>query len=264
MPWGWECRAKLVKQLPAKPTEKRGQLSSAVQNPGPHHYEMPEVYCGKGNSGIKRAPAYTFGQQTPVTFNKPVILGCAPMLDISGMGPKGQYKIKHDTISPRIDPQEKGKNPGPGTYVPRSEVKYKRPPAYSMRPAARPDYQPSDQWSPSPNMYLPYLPGKKKSPAYSFGSMSKELSGPAIPSPGTYEPNFKYIEKSKPAYSFGAPWRSLKPPKIPPPNTYCEKKFMYTKRTIPAPSFGIRHTPYLGKRHEYLKSSKLDLVISEL
>ena len=45
---------------------------------------------GKGYSSIKRAPAYTFGQQMPVSFNKPVLMGTAPMLHTCGMGPKGK------------------------------------------------------------------------------------------------------------------------------------------------------------------------------
>ena len=73
----------------------------------------------------------------------------------------GEYKIKHGTISPRMDSKEQEKSPGPASYVPYLNTSYKRPPAYTMRPAARAVYQPSDQWTPSPNMYLPYIPGKK-------------------------------------------------------------------------------------------------------
>ncbi|CAH2102361.1 unnamed protein product [Euphydryas editha] len=264
MPWGWECRAKLIKQVPTKPTKPRGQVSCDAKCPGPNHYETPEIFCGKGYSHIKRAPAFTFGHLTPVSKSKPPILNSAPMLDTSGMGPKGGYKVKHGVVSPRIEvSQEKGRTPGPANYAPRSEIMYKRPPAYSMRPPAPPPYQPWDQWTPSPNMYLPRIPGKKNSPAYTFGNPAKELSSQMIPCPGSHDPKFKYVQKTKPAFSFGAPYRSLKPPKVPPPNTYCEKKFMYPKRTIPAPSFGIRHTPYLGKQHEYLKSSKLDLIVTK-
>lgn len=37
---------------------------------------------------------------------------------------------------------------------------------------------------------------------------------------------------------------------------------MYPKRTTPSPTFGIRHSPYLGKQEEYLKPSNLCIVIS--
>ncbi|XP_050342577.1 uncharacterized protein LOC126768460 [Nymphalis io] len=262
MMWGWECRAKLVKQVPAKPTKSRGPVSCALKCPGPNHYETPEIFCGKGYSLIKRAPAFTFGHRTPYCQSKPPILKSAPLLDTSGFGRKGNYKIKHGVVSPRIKPPDENmKGPGPGIYKPRNEIMYKRPPVYTMRPAAKPPYQPWDQWTPSPNMYWPRMPGKKSFPAFTFGSTVKELSTQIYPSPGDHEPKFEYVQKNKPAYSFGAPYRSLKPAKVPPPNTYCEKKFMYPKRTIPAPSFGIRHTRYLGKQQEYLKSSKLDIVI---
>lgn len=45
MPWGWECRAKLIKQVPTKPTKPRGTISSASKCPGPNHYETPEIFC---------------------------------------------------------------------------------------------------------------------------------------------------------------------------------------------------------------------------
>lgn len=45
MPWGWECRAKLIKQVPTKPTTPRGIVSSASKCPGPNHYETPEIFC---------------------------------------------------------------------------------------------------------------------------------------------------------------------------------------------------------------------------
>lgn len=49
---------------------------------------------GRGYSHIKRAPAFTFGHLTPVTKSKPLILNSAPMLDTSGMGPKGTFLYK--------------------------------------------------------------------------------------------------------------------------------------------------------------------------
>lgn len=36
---------------------------------------------------------------------------------------------------------------------------------------------------------------------------------------------------------------------------------MVTKQTIPAPSFGIRHSPFVGQQETYLRSSKLDLQV---
>lgn len=53
---------------------------------------------GRGYSHIKRAPAFTFGHLTPVTKSKPPILNSAPMLDTSGMGPKGTFLYKFNIL----------------------------------------------------------------------------------------------------------------------------------------------------------------------
>lgn len=39
---------------------------------------------------------------------------------------------------------------------------------------------------------------------------------------------------------------------------------MVSKRTIPAPSFGIRHSKYLGEPEVYLRPEKLNYLTSEL
>ncbi|CAG9581502.1 unnamed protein product [Danaus chrysippus] len=278
MPWGWECRAKLLKQLPSKPTERKGKVSLEFENPAPNCYDTPELYCGNGYSHIKRSPAFTFGHNIPTKYGNSAISPSAPMLDICGKGHKGLYKVKHGIMSPPLElPREKVKMPGPCNYAPNISIRYKKAPIYSMRPAARPPYQPWDQWTPSPNMYLPYIPGKKRYPAYSFGNVAKADSTQKIPDPGAHDPNFNYVKRKQPAFSFGAPYRSLKPMKKPAPNAHCEKKvleikkllkvaiilhFMYIKPTIPAPTFGIRHSPYLGVDAEYLKPENLKIVIS--
>ncbi|XP_072940927.1 uncharacterized protein [Epargyreus clarus] len=260
MPWGWECRAKLIKQVPAKPTEKRKPVSAGVQGPAPNHYEIPQIFCGKGFSNVKRAPAYTFGHLT-VMRTKPITTPYAPMFNTQGLGRKGQHRITHSVVGPLRDPPGgKLKVPGPGAYTPNARLRYKRPPAYSVRPAARPPYEPWDQWTPPPNMYCPPHIGKK-APAYTFGCMVKPLQPQELPGPGQHDPKFEYVDKNKPAFSFGGPFKPLKPQDTPSPNTYCEKKFIYPKRTIPAPSFGIRHSPYLGKQEEFMKPSKLELNI---
>lgn len=47
---------------------------------------------GKGYDKIKRAPAYTFGHMTPVSFAKPAALPYAPQIDVQGMNKKGGMK----------------------------------------------------------------------------------------------------------------------------------------------------------------------------
>ncbi|RVE48163.1 hypothetical protein evm_007223 [Chilo suppressalis] len=264
MPWGWECRAKLIKQRPTKPTERKGKVSGEAPMPGPQHYQPPQIFCGKGFSKIKRAPAYTFGQVTPSSFQKPATTQNARMFNVQGYRRDGgQYRVTHGVVTAHLEPpSDKTRVPGPGAHAPRTiQIRYKRPPAYTLRPAARPTYQPWDQWTPPPNMYCPPIPGKNY-PAYSLGNMPRELKMQDFPGPGEHDPNFNFVKKSKPAFSFGAPFRSLKPPKVPAPNTYCEKKFMVQKPTVPAPSFGIRHTQYLGNQDVYLKPSKLDIFSS--
>ncbi|XP_039759221.1 outer dense fiber protein 3-like protein 2 [Pararge aegeria] len=263
MPWGWEFRAKLIKQIPAKPTQHRGKVLGELTGPGPMQYDAPEILGGKGYSHIQRSPAYSFGYRTPL-ITKPVIKPTAPMLNTRGMGSKGSHKIKLGLVSPRIEaPEAKTLTPGPAAYVPRTSIRYKRTPAFSIRPAARPPYEPWDQWTPSPNMYLPHQPGRKRPPAYTFGNaLQKSVALNQMPCPGSHDPNFNYIRRTKPAFSFGAPYKSLREPQKPAPNAYCQKKLMYTKRTIPAPTFGIKHSPYLGREEEYLKPSNLKVFIS--
>ncbi|KAJ0182428.1 hypothetical protein K1T71_001797 [Dendrolimus kikuchii] len=267
MPWGWECRAKFVKQLPAMPVERRGPVAGEERAPGPNQYNPPQIFCGSGYSKIKRAPAYTFGHLTKVSLAKPVTTPYAPMFNCQGMSTKGgmsPYKIPGSVVTPHIEPPcDKLKVPAPGAYTPCFSVRYKRAPVFNCRPPARPPYQAWDQWTPPPNMYYPPIP-KRRPPAYSLGYAAHDLKAVEFPGPGEHEPNFNYVKSTKPAYSFGAPFKRIKPPKNPPPNTYCEKKFMVSKRSIPAPSFGIRHSPYLGQQETYLKSSKLDLLTSNV
>ncbi|CAB3240876.1 unnamed protein product [Arctia plantaginis] len=261
MPWGWECRERLVRQKILNPTVRKNAISQEASMPGPDHYETPELYCGPGYSHIKRMPAYTFGYNTKLIV-KPPYRPNAIMLDVRGIGPKGPFRIPGSIISPQIEPPSpKTKVPGPGTYVPRGDSRYKRTPAYTAMPKARPPYQPWDQWTPPPNLYLPPIP-EKKAPKYSFSNNYRPIPVPDIPGPGSHEPNYKYVKPTKPSFSFGAPRKPLQPPLVPPPNTYCEKKFNAVKPSIRASSFGIRHTPYLGKQDVYLKSSKQDLQIS--
>ncbi|XP_060808945.1 ciliary microtubule associated protein 1A [Amyelois transitella] len=265
MPWGWECRAKLIKQVPAKPVERRGAVSGETKTPGPNNYEAPQIFCGKGYSKIKRAPAYTFGHRTKISLAKPVTTPYAPLFNVQGMGIKGgQFRITHSVVTPHIEPiSDKSKKPGPAAYAPNPKLRYKRPPAYSIRRVAKPPYQAWDMWTPPPNMYWPPAPCKKP-PAYTLGYMPRSMTKAIFPAPGEHDPNFDFVKKKKPAYSFGGPFKESRLPKLPAPNTYCEKKFMVAKRTIPAPSFGIRHSPYLGKFDVPLKSSKLDLIAREV
>ncbi|CAH0592541.1 unnamed protein product [Chrysodeixis includens] len=264
MPWGFECRAKLVKQNPAKPTIRTRAISAETDSPGPDHYEPPKVSEGPGYAKIKRSPAYTFGYKTTACILKPAASPNAPILDVRGITAKGTYKIPGGLMTPQIDPPgSKMKNPGPGAYSPMTRLRVKRMPAYSMRMAAKPPYQPFDSWTPPPNMYCPPIP-KPTAPSYTLGYPDRILSKAYMPGPGEHDPKYKIVQRSKPAFSFGAPYRDLPHYETPPPNTYCEKKFNVNKRSIPAPSFGIRHTPYLGKEAEYLKTSKLDLRISQI
>ncbi|KOB78792.1 Outer dense fiber protein 3-B, partial [Operophtera brumata] len=127
-----------------------------------------------------------------------------------------RYKITHGVVSPHIDPLcDKFKGPGPGAHADKSKTsRYKQPPSYTMRPAARPPYQPWDQWTPPPNMYYPPIPAKKP-PAYTLGSVAKDIPGQDLPGPGEHDPNFNYVKNNKPAYSFGHSFKQIKPSKSP-------------------------------------------------
>lgn len=45
MPWGWECKKKLIKQVPAKPTYSRRPPLASLGGPGPQEYESPQIFC---------------------------------------------------------------------------------------------------------------------------------------------------------------------------------------------------------------------------
>lgn len=45
MPWGWECRAKFVKQLPVLPAERRSPVAGKGFSPGPNQYDPPQIFC---------------------------------------------------------------------------------------------------------------------------------------------------------------------------------------------------------------------------
>lgn len=140
--------------------------------------------------------------------------------------------------------------------------------------------------------------GFRREPAYTFGNPERLLKPSDFPGPGGHDPKFEYVNKARPAFSFGFPFRNPATFQNPAPNTYCEKKVriiilytklsceiqvvlynMYTctmhttsilyfqfklwKKTIPASSFGIRHSTYLGKREAYLKPSNLNVLSSQ-
>lgn len=72
----------------------------------------------------------------------------------------GRYKVPGSVVTPHIEPpSDKTLIPGPGAHNVTMRL-YKRPPAYTMSLAAKPPYQPWDQWTPSPNMYCPPIPAK--------------------------------------------------------------------------------------------------------
>ncbi|KOB64567.1 Iris-A [Operophtera brumata] len=58
MPWGWECKAKFVKQNPAKPAERRGREPGAT--PGPNQYPAPQIFC-------KNLPFISKHKLTPIS-----------------------------------------------------------------------------------------------------------------------------------------------------------------------------------------------------
>ena len=73
----------------------------------------------------------------------------------------GGHKIPGGLMTPpNWPPGDKVKVPGPGAHDVKPRVGLKRAPAYSLRLAAKPPYQPYDMWTPPPNMYCPPIPQK--------------------------------------------------------------------------------------------------------
>lgn len=46
MSFGYECRSRILKQVPAKPTLRTHPIAKETPTPGPAHYDVPEL-CGK-------------------------------------------------------------------------------------------------------------------------------------------------------------------------------------------------------------------------
>lgn len=46
MPFGYECRSRIFKQVPAQPTIRTRPISKELPTPGPNEYEQPQL-CGK-------------------------------------------------------------------------------------------------------------------------------------------------------------------------------------------------------------------------
>ncbi|CAH0695287.1 unnamed protein product [Spodoptera exigua] len=227
------------------------------------YHGLTENRRGKGYSKIKRAPAYTFGKVLKPCC-APAVSPNAPMIDISGNSKKGTHKIPGGLMMLNTElPGDKLKVPGPGAHDPKLYVQVKRLPAYSLRLAAKPAYQPLDSWTPPPNMYCPPIP-KPKPPSFSFRYKTEVEHISNVPGPGEHNPNHDYVKKRKPAFSFGPPFRPERGTEFTPaPNTYCEKKFMVNKPNVPAPSFGIRHSPFVRKLRICLKPSDLEMRIRQ-
>ncbi|KAJ2948163.1 hypothetical protein O0L34_g9972 [Tuta absoluta] len=266
-PWGYECRARLIKQNKTKLTEKRPTKWDGFETPGPAHYEkIPNIFCGPGFSHIKKAPAYSFGLCTPVQYTKPVAKPTAPQYNIRGMTRKGKDTTPLGIMAEKCEmPTCKTPKPGPGAYTLKTEAYLKRAPAYSMRIAAKPPYEPWDQWTCPPNMYNPPQMVKKL-PAYSFRESSKRQDDNKLPGPGDFCPKYDRVQKKIPAYSFGQRLKTIAQNRTsaPAPNAYCEKRLMYGKKSSPAPSFGIKHSPYLGKFTSYEIPSMMEILARDL
>ncbi|KAJ8735654.1 hypothetical protein PYW07_007274 [Mythimna separata] len=264
MPFGYECRSRIMKQVPVKPTVRTGTISQETASPSPQAYEVPELCGGKGFSKIKRAPAYTFGKVLAPHFPPP-LKSNAPMIDVSGIHSKlGTHKIPGGLMTPPNSlPDGRFKVPGPGAHDPPLKFRVKRAPAYSLRLAAKPPYQPYDMWTPPPNMYCPPIP-RPRAPAYSFRDPYLILKPFNTPGPGEHNPKHKYVQRTKPAFALGPRFRPRIGLVTPAPNTYCEKKFMVVKPSIPAPSFGIRHSPYIGVPKTLEKPPNIEQRMSQI
>uniref|UniRef100_A0A2A4JBN4 Outer dense fiber protein 3 n=1 Tax=Heliothis virescens TaxID=7102 RepID=A0A2A4JBN4_HELVI len=263
MPFGYACRTRILKQVPQNPTVRTAPISQEQGTPGPNHYDTPQISGGKGYSKIRRAPAYTFGRVLKPCCPS-AISPNAPMFNVRGISEKGGESIPGGTMAPLTEiPGDKLKVPGPGTHSPNMALQVKRPPSYSMRPAAKPPYQAFDSWTPPPNMYCPPIP-KPSAPSYTFSGKAVTFPPSKTPGPGEHNPKHDFVLRTKPAFSLGPGYRPIREIEdTPAPNVYCEKKYMLTKPSVPAPSFGIKHSPFLGKTEGHLKPADLELRIRQ-
>lgn len=91
----------------------------------------------------------------------------------------------------------------------------------------------------------------RSAPAFTITGRHRTQPPPAasVPGPGAYDGLYEVILKRPPMYSMGTRFKIPSDDNLKPgPGAHCPEKINLGH--VPAYSFGIKHSPYLGEFHE--------------
>ncbi|XP_073826256.1 ciliary microtubule associated protein 1A-like [Musca autumnalis] len=252
-----------IEQKPWKPTLRKGK-STNQQLVGKPAYKLVPPLLGPHivDSKKKSAPAYSISRK--ITRRHLHIEDGPAKYNVAGVYNKGVHKPPAFSLKFRLNDLKKWSPPEPGRYNIQSAeaVTSKTTPSYSFgkRPVIIKTLP-----TPAPNVYnLPTTLGTAKesqikaAPAFSLLGREKPRQIPAfiLPGPGQYEDNSKHFRKNPPKFSMHIKHKVISDEHLKPgPGAYCPEKYNKHK-SVPAPSFSIRHTPHLGEKKIYLIPEK--------
>ncbi|XP_061395458.1 ciliary microtubule associated protein 1A-like [Musca vetustissima] len=249
-----------IEQKPWQPTTQRKGKNAGHQSLGKPSYKLVPPLLGPNiiDSKKKSAPAYSISRKT--TRRHSHIEDGPAKYNVAGIYNKGVHRPPAFSLKFRPNDLKKWSPPEPGRYNIQTAIlaTTKSTPAFSFgkRPIAIKSLP-----TPAPNVYnLPTTLGTAKesqikaAPAYSLIGRDKPRQIPAfiLPGPGQYEDNSKHFRKSPPKYSMHTRHKVISDEHLKPgPGAYCPERYIKHK-SVPAPSFSIRHTPHLGEKKIYL------------
>ncbi|KAM7352196.1 ciliary microtubule associated protein 1B-like isoform 2-T2 [Cochliomyia hominivorax] len=229
-----------------KPTIRKGRVV-AEPIPGKPSYKSIPPYIGTNiiDSKKKSAPAYSLGRKIP------------KKLDYSDEGPakfniRGLYNRGLQTA------------PAYSLKSRRADIKrFQAPPAnkYHIEKAIKATSQTIPKYTFAPNVYnLPPVFGTAKegqikaAPAFTMlgRGKPKQILSLKFPGPGDYENNYRYVQKLSPRFTLHSKHKVISDEHMKPgPAAHCPERYI-KHRSVPAPSFSIKYTPYIGLRKAYL------------
>ncbi|KAK7864335.1 hypothetical protein R5R35_009178 [Gryllus longicercus] len=242
-----------ITQVPWTPTKRRGPIAAEYQSPGPACVALPNLTGGSSvpDSKRNRAPAFSFGSRSGGKTDSP---GPGPgQYNVTGLSAKGKDNPPASSLHSRPKEIKTAQTPAPGDYNPeKSDKIVHASPKFTFGLKTQPG-KPSI--TPAPNVYnIPTVLGatkegnKKQAPAFTISGRQKEKMDDRInnPGPGSYNDakadNYKI---KSPAYSISSRYQMPQDPTPKPgPGAHSPEKVRLD--TIPAHTFGIKHSQYMG------------------
>jgi len=234
------------------PSQRRGPIAAEFQGPGPAAVALPSTIGKNTSESTKgRAPSFSFGVRYEQTKSSP------------GPGP-GQYNVarlhykgKDDGPAPSLSgrPRESKQDftPAPGAYSPEKGIKFVNESSPSYTFGAKVQNEKPDN-KPAPNAYsLPPALGTGLAPAFSMSGRGRVPIDERVlnPGPGQYESGCQDQYKARsPSYSIsGRTHIPTDQTQKPGPGAHSPEKI--NLEASPAHTFGVKHSPYLGKLKGY-------------